>query len=79
MLPGGDKMKVGDLIRRRFVTLAQKRRMMGFDPAFDPDALYIVTKIDDDLGGAQILNTATGNVETVVNSTDYYEVISETR
>ncbi|MAG27685.1 hypothetical protein CMI47_19310 [Candidatus Pacearchaeota archaeon] len=72
-------MKVGDLIRRRFVTLAQKRRMMGFDPAFDPDALYIVTKIDDDLGGAQILNTATGNVETVVNSTDYYEVISETR
>ena len=70
-------MKPGDLIKRRFTTFAQKRRMMEFDTTFDPEAIYIVTKIDDDLDGAQILNTVTGVVETVVNSTEYYEIVSE--
>ena len=51
--------------------------MMGFDPTFDPDQIYIVLEDSDDINAVKILNTVTGKTETIPGSSNYYEIVSE--
>jgi len=71
-------MKVGDLVKRKYFGHYQKARMMNFDKDYNPNDLYHVIEICDDLEAAKILNTKTGKIECIPNSGDYYEVISDT-
>jgi len=70
-------MSPGDLIKRKFFGHYQKQRMMGFDPTFDPDQIYIVLEDSDDINAVKILNTVTGKTETIPGSSNYYEIVSE--
>ena len=71
------KLTVGALIRRKYFGHAHKARMSSFDPSFNPNQLYIITKLDHDAGILQIMDPSTGKIETLPDSTDYFEVLSQ--
>ena len=71
-------MKVGDLIKRKYMSIAQRRRMMAMSSNFYPETIYIVVKINEDIG-ARIYNPLTDGYETIPNSRDYYEIVSDNK
>jgi hypothetical protein len=52
--------------------------MMAMSHNLSPETIYIVVKIDEDLG-ARIYDPLTNRYETIPNSRDYYEIVSENK